>query len=66
MSGIGLSTVSTITKEVSQAIIDLLWEESVTQYMPHSEFEFIDKMVEIEKCGSSLAAGEPSTAVTFP
>ena len=49
MSGIGLSTVSTITKEVSQAIIDLLWEESVTQYMPHSEFEFIDKMVEMEQ-----------------
>ena len=49
MSGIGLSTVSTITKEVSQAIIDLLWEECVTQYMPHSEFEFIDKMVEIEQ-----------------
>ena len=49
MSGLGLSTVCTITKEVSQAIIDLLLEESVTEYMPHSEQEYKNKMVEMEE-----------------
>ena len=49
MSGLGLSTVCTITKEVSQAIIDFLWNESVTKYMPQSEQQFRNKIVDMEE-----------------
>ena len=48
MSGLGLSTVCTITKEVSRAIVDILWQESVTQYMPRTEQDFKNKMVDME------------------
>ena len=49
MSGIRLSTVATITKEISEAIIEILWEESTTKYMPLSEDDFRQKILDMEE-----------------
>ena len=47
MSGLGISTVCTITSEVSQAIIDCLWKESVSKYMPKSPEDFKEKIIDM-------------------
>ena len=49
MSGLGVSTVCTITREVCQSIVNFLWEESVDKFMPHSEQEFRNKIVDMEE-----------------
>ena len=49
MSGIGLSTAATITKEVCQAIVDILWEEIVNKHMPKTEEDYKTKMVDMEE-----------------
>ena len=49
MTGLGVSTVCTITEEVCEAIIQHLWKESVDKFMPHSEQEFVNKIVNMEE-----------------
>ena len=49
LCGLGVSTCATITSEVSEAIVEVLWEESVNKYMPHSEEEFRNKVVDMEE-----------------
>ena len=49
MTGLGVSTVCTITEEVCEAIIQHLWKESVDKFMPHSEQEFVNKIVSMEE-----------------
>ena len=49
LCGLGVSTCATITREVSEAIVEVLWEESVNKYMPHSEEEFRNKVVDMEE-----------------
>ena len=45
MTGLGVSTVCSIVNEVTNAIVESLWEECVTKHMPKSEEEFKRKMV---------------------
>ena len=49
MSGLGVLTVCTITREVFQSIVNFLWEESVDKFMPHSEEDFRNKIIDIEE-----------------
>ncbi len=48
MSGLGISTVCSITQEVSQAIVDCLWKETVSKYMPKSTEDFKEKMIDMD------------------
>ena len=49
ITGLGISTICTIVSEVSQAIVDCLWDQEVTQYMPNSEAELCQKIHEMEE-----------------
>ena len=49
MTGLGVSTVCTIVPEVSQAIIDCMWEESISKHMPRSEAEFKKKIIDMDE-----------------
>ncbi len=49
LCGLGLSTVATITREVSEAIVEVLWEDSINKYMPNSEDTFRNKMLDMEE-----------------
>lgn len=44
MSGVGISTVSTIVHDVCLAIVEELWAECVTNLMPKSSEEFKSKV----------------------
>ena len=48
MTGLGTPTVCNIVIEVSRAIIENLWEESVGRHWPKTEAEFLEKMIEME------------------
>ena len=48
MTGLGVSTVTTITEEVCEAIIKNLWEESIDKFMPHTEPEFKSEIIDME------------------
>ena len=47
--GLGVSTCATITMEVSEAIVEVLWEESVNKYMPHSDKELRNEVIDMEE-----------------
>ena len=49
MTGLGVSTVSTIVQEVTQAIVDCMWSESISKHMPKSEADFKDKIIDMEE-----------------
>ena len=49
MTGLGVSTVCTIVKEVTKAIVEKLWDECVTKHMPKTEDEFRNKMIDTEQ-----------------
>ncbi|XP_028417137.1 protein ANTAGONIST OF LIKE HETEROCHROMATIN PROTEIN 1-like [Dendronephthya gigantea] len=49
LCGLGLSTVATITREVSEAIVEILWEDSVNKHMPNSEETFREKILDMEE-----------------
>ena len=49
MSGLGVSTVCTIVSEVSQAIVDNLWNISVAKHMPQTDEEFKAKILDMEE-----------------
>ena len=52
-----------VTMEVSEAIVEVLREESVNKYMPHSDEEFCNNVVDMEEMWQFLAAGQQSMAV---
>ena len=49
MAGIGERTVGNIVNEVTSAIVECLWEDSVTKQMPKSEDEFKSKILDMEE-----------------
>ena len=49
LCGLGLSTVATITTEVSETIVEELWGDCVKKYMPHSEEDFREKILDMEE-----------------
>ena len=49
LCGLGLSTVATITKEVSKAIVEELWDDCISTYMSSSEEAFRNKILDMEK-----------------
>ena len=49
MTGLGVSTVCTIVREVSQAVIDCMWEESISKHMPRSEADFKEKIMDMDE-----------------
>ena len=44
-----IRTVCTITREVSQAIVDDLWEHAVTKHMPKSKEDFKENILDMEE-----------------
>ena len=49
MSGLGVSTISSICQEVCQVLVDHLWKETVTCHMPQTEEEFKKKVLDMEE-----------------
>ena len=49
MSGLGVSTVSSICQEVCQVLVDHLWNETVSTHMPQTEKEFKQKILDMEE-----------------
>lgn len=49
MTGIGVSTVCTITRKVAQTIVDCLWEDAVTKYMLKSREDFKEKILDMDQ-----------------
>ena len=48
MTGYAESTVSCLIKEVCQAIVEILWEESVTKLFPKPEKDFRQALIDME------------------
>ena len=49
MTGRGVSTVSSIVQEVSQVLVEHLWQESISSHMPQSPEEFEKKILDMEE-----------------
>ena len=50
MAGLGVSTVSTIIREVCQGIlVDQFWKESVSSHMPETQEDYMEKMLDMEE-----------------
>ena len=49
MSGLGISTVSSICQEVCQVLVNHLWNETVSTHMPQTGEEFKQKILNIEE-----------------
>ena len=49
MAGVGISTVSTIVQEVSESIIDNLWDNAVAKHFPVDETQFKEKVLDMEE-----------------
>ena len=49
MVGLGRSTVGVIVSEVTEAIIDNLWEEHVSRHFPGNEQQFKENMLDMEE-----------------
>ena len=49
MTGFGTSTACIIASEVVKAIVDCLWGQHVTRYIPNSEAELCKKISEMEE-----------------
>ena len=49
MSGLGVSTISSICQEVCQVLVDHLWNENVSSHMPQTEEEFKQKILDMEE-----------------
>ena len=56
MSGLGVSTVSSICQEVCQVLVDRLWNETVSTHMPQTEEVFKQEILDI--FSNFLAAGQ--------
>lgn len=48
MTGRGLSTVCSIVQEVSEIIVEYLWTESVSKYIPESSDDFEKQILDME------------------
>lgn len=49
MSGLGVSSVSLIVREVCQVLVDHLWDETVSGHMPKTQEDFKRKILDIEE-----------------
>lgn len=49
MTGLGVSTVCTICKEVTRAIIENMWVDSMSKHMPKSEEDSEKKILDMEE-----------------
>lgn len=49
MSGLGVSTVSLIIREVCQVLVDHLWDETVSSHIPKSQEDFRRKILDMEE-----------------
>ena len=49
MSGLGVSTVSSICQEVCQVLVEHLWNETVSTRMPQMDEEFQQKILDMEE-----------------
>ena len=49
MVGLGVATVCLIVKEVTEAIVDNLWQESVQGHMPRTQSDFERKILDMEE-----------------
>ena len=49
LTGLGRSTVSTIVREVNEAIVSCMWDECVTAYMPKTHDDFTSKILDMEE-----------------
>lgn len=49
MSGLGVSTVSLIVREVCQVLVDHLWNETVSNHMPKTREDFKRKILDMEE-----------------
>lgn len=47
ITGLGMSKVHAIVTQVCQSIVENLWQECISEYMPQSEDEFKRKMEEM-------------------
>ena len=47
--GCGRSTVCLLVNEVTQAIVDVLWEEHVLKHFPKNQQQFKEKMLDMEE-----------------
>ncbi|KAJ7385149.1 hypothetical protein OS493_017524 [Desmophyllum pertusum] len=65
MVGLGVSTVSTIVNEVSEAIVDNMWQDCVNVHMPQSQAEFKKRFWIWTSYGSFLSPGGQLMAATF-
>lgn len=49
LTGLGVSTISEIVSEVTQAIIDFLWDECINNKFPQTQDDFKDKVINMEE-----------------
>ena len=49
MASVGVSTVCTIVSEVTEAIINNLWKDSVVAHFPSDEAHIKEKMLDTEQ-----------------
>ena len=49
MSGLGISTVSSICQEVCQVLVDHLWKETMSSHMLQTEEGFKQKILDMEQ-----------------
>lgn len=49
MTGLAVSTVCTICKEVARAIVENLWVDCVSKHMPKTEEDFKNKVLDMEE-----------------
>ena len=57
MTGLGVATVCTILLKVSRAIVEYLWAEKVSKYLPTNQEMFMNKMVDMEGFGNFHTVG---------
>lgn len=49
MTGLGVSTVSTICNEVTRAIVENMWVDCMSKHMPKTAEDFKEKMLDMEE-----------------
>ena len=49
MAGVGTSTVSTIVQDISESIVNNIWDNSVANHFPEDEAQFKEKMLDMEQ-----------------
>ena len=49
LSGLGVSTVSSICQEICEVLMDHLWNKTVSTHMPQNEEKFKQKILDMEE-----------------